>query len=186
MRRIVANIQGVSPYSQSNFHETPKLDRELNDDYERRTWREKAHIDKSGHVFIPPTAIKNGLVSAAQFLAIQIPGKGKQTYTKHFTSGILVVDPMVLPVTKDELQDERLFLPSDGRRGGGKRVWKHFPIIQEWQGDITVYVLDDIITKPIFDQHLEAFGKFIGLGRFRPQNNGYYGRFEVIETVEVN
>lgn len=185
MRRIIATIKGVSAYSQSKHHETPKLDRELSDAYEARTWRERTHINKSGQVVIPPTAFKNGIASTAKFLSIQIPGKGKQTYTKHFESGVMVVDPMVLPVLKSELQSERLFVPSDGKRGGGKRVWKYFPVIPEWGGEVEFYILDDIITKEVFDLHLEAMGKFIGLGRFRPQNNGFYGRFEVVKTVEV-
>lgn len=34
MRRIIATVRGVSAYSQSKHHETPKLDRELHDAYE--------------------------------------------------------------------------------------------------------------------------------------------------------
>ena len=185
MRRIIATIKGISAYSQSKHHETAKLDRELHDAYEARTWRDKTHSNETGNIIIPSTSFKNGLATTAKFLGIQIPGKGKQNYTKHFESGLLVLDPMVLPVLKSDVQGERLFVPSDGKRGGGKRVWKYFPIIPEWGGDIIVYVLDDIITKEVFDVHLEAMGKFVGLGRFRPQNNGYYGRFEVMETIEV-
>ena len=185
MRHIIATIKGVSVYSQSKHHETPFLDRELKDAHEVRTWRERMHVNEEGYVFIPPTAIKNGLAATAKFLGHQIPGKGKQTYTKHFESGIMVIDPLVLPIRKDEVQAERLFVPSDGKRGGSRRVWKYFPVISDWGGDIIVYVLDDIITKDVFDLHLDAMGKFIGLGRFRPQNNGYYGRFEVVETIEV-
>lgn len=185
MRRMIATIKGISPYSQAKCHEAPILDREGKDDYEQRTWREKMHVTDQSQVFIPPTAIKNGLAATAQFLGMQIPGRGKERYTKHFTSGILVIDPLILPVNKSEVTAERLFVPSDGKRGGGKRVWKYFPLITEWGGDLTIYVLDNIITKKVFDEHLEAMGKFIGLGRFRPQNNGFYGRFEVIETVEV-
>jgi hypothetical protein len=185
MRRIIATITGISAYSQSKNHETPKLDRELADAYELRTWREKLHTNEAGNVLIPPTAFKNGLASTAKFLSEQIPGKGKQTYTKHFESGVLVVEALILPVHKDQVQSERLFVPSDGRRGGGKRVWKYFPVIPQWGGDVVFYLLDDIITKTVFDKHLDAMGKFIGLGRFRPQNNGYYGRFNVAESVEV-
>lgn len=185
MRRIIATIKGVSAYSQSKHHETPKQERELHDDYEKRTWREKTHSNEAGNILIPPTAFKNGLAHTAKFLGMQIPGKGKQTYTKHFESGIMVVDPLVLPVLKDDVSYERVFVPVDGRRGGGKRVWKYFPVIPEWGGDLIVYILDDIITKEVFDTHLEAMGKFCGLGRFRPANNGYYGRFGVVETVEV-
>jgi hypothetical protein len=43
--------------------------------------------------------------------------------------------------------------------------------------------LDETITEEVFKLHLEESGKFIGIGRFRPQNNGFYGRFKVNEIV---
>ena len=179
MKTVVATLKSVSPYSQSRYHGTDKLDREIPKDYEARTWRERLHVNEDGYVFIPPMAFKNSLSEAAKFMSIQIPGKGKATYTKHFEAGILVTDPLVLPVKKDDVPGEWLFLPSDGKRGGGKRVEKCYPVIHEWSGDVTFYVLDEIISEDVFREHLGRSGQFIGLGRFRPRNNGYYGRFEV-------
>ena len=31
--------------------------------------------------------------------------------------------------------------------------------------------------------HLKEAGQFIGLGRFRPRKNGYYGRFEIVSIA---
>ena len=42
----------------------------------------------------------------------------------------------------------------------------------------------ETITLSVFRKHLEEAGKFIGIGRFRPRNNGFYGRFEVKEIHE--
>lgn len=180
MRIAIASLESISPYSQSRHHDTPKLDKEHGDDYDRRTWRERMHADeKTGNVFIPPMAFKNSIAEAAKFLSIQVKGKGKQTYTKHFESGVLVSDPLVLPIKKSEVSAERLFLPSDGKRGGGKRVWKMYPLIREWSGKVRFFVLDDTITEEVFEDHLRQCGQFIGIGRFRPRNNGFYGRFSV-------
>src|SRR5262245_66011200 len=79
-----AELEGISPYSQSKHHITPKKERELPKDYEERTWRERLHVNKDGYVFIPPMAFKNCIAEIAKFLGVQIPGKGKSTYTKHF------------------------------------------------------------------------------------------------------
>jgi len=80
-----------------------------------------------------------------------------------------------------------LFVPADGKRGSGKRVEKCFPVIPEWQGDLAFYILDETITEDVFRYHLEQAGKFIGIGFFRPRNNGYFGRFEVVKmTWETN
>lgn len=186
MKNIVASLTSVSPYSQSKHHDTPKLERELPKDYEKRVWRERMHVNEStGTVFIPPMAFKNALSEAAKFMSIQVAGKGKSTYTKHFEAGVLVVDGVDLGVKKVDVAGEWLFLPSDGIRGSGKRVDKCYPVIPQWKGDVTFYILDEIITQDVFRAHLEAAGNFIGIGRFRPRNNGFYGRFKV-ESIKWN
>ncbi len=180
MRIATATIKGISPYSQGRAHCVPRGDKETADDHERRTWRERLHVnEETGFVFIPPSAFKNMMGEIAKFLSIQIPGKGKSTYTKHFESGVMVVEPLVLPVKKSDVAEERVFVPSDGRQGGGKRVWKHFPVIHKWGGDVPFIITDDAITPDIFLRHLEQAGSSIGIGRFRPRNRGYYGRFAV-------
>jgi hypothetical protein len=183
MREAVATLKSASPYSQSRYYYTEKLDKENHADYEKRTWRDRLHANKDGFVFIPPMAFKNCLSEAAKYLSIQIPGKGKATYTKHFEAGVLCMDPLVLPIKKDDVEGEWLHVPSDGRRGGTKRVEKCFPVIHEWSGDVIFHILDNTITEDVFENHLTQAGQFIGLGRFRPRNNGYYGRFSVEDIV---
>jgi hypothetical protein len=183
MSTAIAHLVSISPYSQSRHYDVPKLDKEIAKDYESRTWRERLHTDESGRVFIPPMAFKNCLSEAAKYLSIQIPGKGKSTYTKHIEAGVLVVDPLVLPVKKVDVKGEWLFVPADGVRGSGKRVDKCFPIIQSWEGKVVFNIFDETVTEEVFTHILKESGKFIGIGRFRPRNNGFYGRFRV-ESVE--
>ena len=135
------------------------------------------HADENGIVYIPLTAIKNCVSDVAKYLSIQIPGKGKSTYTKHFEAGIYVSNHLSLGIKKDDVPGEWVFVPSDGKRGGGKRVDKCFPRIEKWGGVVEFVILDDTITRDVFEQHVQEAGRFIGLGRFRPRNNGYYGRF---------
>jgi hypothetical protein len=132
-----------------------------------------------GRVFIPPMAFKMALDAAAKMLGRQIPGKGKSTYTKFFLSGVLVMEPAILPVTKEDVQGDRIFANADGIRGSGKRVWRMFPRIDSWQADIPFHVIADEITPDVFEEHLRQAGAFVGIGRFRPQSGGYYGRFEI-------
>ena len=190
MKTAVATLQSISPYSQSRHYMTEKNRGESHRDYEARTWRDRLHALEDGTVFMPPMAFKNCLSEAAKFLSIKIPGKGKATYTKHFEAGVLVMEALTLPVKKEDVPGEWLFVPSDGKRGGGSRVEKCFPVIQNWSGNVTFYVLDETLTQSVnvpgsdeevtaFEYHLREAGNFIGVGRFRPRNNGFYGRFKV-------
>lgn len=178
MHKAKVRITGKTPYSQGKPIMIEKLKKELPQDFENRAWRERLHCNENGNVFIPLMSIKNCIDEAAKFLSIQIPGKGKSTYTKHFQAGTLVLDHITLPIKKDEVEGVWRFVPHDGMPGGSKRVWKCFPTIKEWGGECEIMVLDDTITRDVFEQHVKEAGRFIGLGSFRPRNRGYYGRFE--------
>lgn len=180
MQKYLAIIRGITPYSQGKHHEAPRLnEKEGKDDYERRTWRERMHVDSNGVVLIPPMVFKNCLAEAAKFLSKKIPGEGKQTYTKHFEAGLMVPSAISLGIRAEDVPGEALFVPSDGKRGGGKRVTRIFPRIDNWGGSIEIVVIDETITKDVLREHLVEAGNLIGIGRFRPRNNGYYGRFAV-------
>lgn len=85
MHIATAHLQSISPYSQSRFHAAPALDKENKEDWERRTWRQRLHVNGEGQVFIPPMSFKNCLAEAAKFLNLQIPGGGKRTYTVDYS-----------------------------------------------------------------------------------------------------
>lgn len=184
MHIVTAHVRGSSPLVFGRYHGTPKLNKELADAYERRTWREKLHINEEGVVVIPAMAWKNCISGAAKYLSVQIPGKGKSTYTKNFESGVLVFDDTDIGVKKDEVNCIEMFVPADGVRGSGKRVLKFFPQIPKgWETVVTFHIFDDLITEDVFLHHLKQAGLLIGIGSFRVRNNGTCGRFRV-ESLE--
>jgi hypothetical protein len=172
-------LKSVSPYSQSAAIQSIKRPNESHEDFDLRIWRERLHVTEDGYVFIPAMAIKNSIASAGKWLGKSIPGKGKSTYAKRLEAGVMVIEDIILNVKAENIKNEKLFVPSDGVRGSGKRVFKHFPLIPSWEGEVEFTILDDIITKDVFREHLEQAGMFIGIGRFRPQSNGTYGRFTI-------
>lgn len=178
MKTALVKLESRSPITFGRFHNTDELPRELKDAYEKRTWREKVHADTDGNVFLTPMMLKNCLAEAPKFIGAQIPGKGKSTYTKHFEAGIMITDPIYLGIKKEDVLPLWLHVPSDGKRGGTSRVMKCFPLIQEWKGEATIYVLDEIISKEVLQQFLTAAGQFIGMGSLRVRNNGLHGRFD--------
>jgi hypothetical protein len=182
MKIAIVKLKGQGNYSQSkniDRLEYPEKPKESKEDYEKRTWRYRLHVSATGHVEIPPTAFGNAVRASARRLQIQVPGKGKTQYTKYFEAGIDVAGPLELKLKAADVQSERLFVPSDGKPGGEKRVWRYFPIIPEWGGEVTFYILDDIITEEVFTKVIKSAGLLVGIGRFRPEKRGFYGRFTV-------
>ena len=123
MHTATATLESLSPYSQSRFLDSPRDDGENPDAHEKRCWKERCHVGEDGHLFIPPMAFKHSLAEAAQYKSTKIPGKGNATYTKHFEAGVIVSEPLVLPVTLKEIQGEWLWMNADGKRGGVERRW---------------------------------------------------------------
>lgn len=180
---VLATLEAASPLCQSRNYEmeVPRdKEKETSADYEKRSWKNRAHVDADGEVFIPGMAFKNCVAEAAKYLKMQIPGEGKATYTKHFEAGILVPSNVKIGVKGSDIKGLWLFLPADGKRGSGKRVWKCIPEFQTWKATVEFVILDEKITKPVFERVLEEAGRFIGIGAFRPRNNGINGRFKVV------
>ncbi len=181
MKIATVTLKGISTYSQSHKHNTPKEEKEGYEVYEERIWREKMHVNRKGNVCIPPMALCFGLHDAASLLRMRIPGKGQSEYGKVFRGGVIVPEGIDLGIKPDDVRSEWFSCHANGVRGSGKRVDRCFPMIDEWEGTVQFYVLNDEITEEVFELHLREAGNFIGIGRFRPQNGGFNGRFIIVE-----
>ncbi len=184
-KAYIATIESVTPYTSSRKHFEPKLEKETPDKYDERTWRHKLTTDEKGNAVINPMAFKFALASAAKYSGEQVPTKGRKTYTQTFDSGILIVDPLPLGVNMKDVHEIKVFVNSDGKRGGGKRVVRYFPIIQHWKGQLKIHVLDQLITMDVLKKMLELAGQFIGVGQFRAERGGTNGRFKVLDLKEA-
>lgn len=201
------SLQSLSPYSSSRVPPPgmEKAEKESFDAYEERIWREKAHSDDKGHVYIPPMAFKFALIEAAKLLGEKIKGMGNATWTKRFTVGAHSLDPVYLyamkagktqpikkedldrevihtnmqPILKDDLVYEWVYCNADGKRGGSTRVYRCFPTMQHWSGVLKFELYDAKITKEVFERTIRECGNFVGVGRFRCEKGGTYGRFGV-------
>lgn len=189
MLSISCDLHSMSPLMYGKRVTVPKKDDETHEQHEDRTWSNKVHLTEEGQCFIPPFALKNCLESAARWLSLKIPGEGKKTFTKRFTSGVLVTEKLLLtnsdgsPLVLDDIEPIKLFVPSNGQRGGGTRVDRIFPTLHSWHSSCVINVFDNKITEKIFEKHLSAAGKFIGFLSMRVENGGINGRFGLNNLV---
>lgn len=172
-------ITGTYPLSYGKAYVADKHDHENDHDFEKRTWRERGHYDAKGNLIIPAICFQKALQKAGKRMNRKIPGQRNATFTKHFESGIMVIDGITLSYTRETVPGEWLFVPSDGVAGSGKRVHKCFPTVPPgWGGTIRVAVLDPVITRPIFEEAVATAAIYIGLLRWRPERGGLNGRFD--------
>lgn len=185
MRICTATIKGVTPYSPSRAvdpAEVPRLPKEGHEEYDERTWRMKATTTEAGEIAVPQMALKFAVDEAVKRLAMQIPGRGKTTYTKFFVAGQICEADMPIGVHIDDVKPIKIWANADGVRGSGKRVRRLFPYVPNWSGVARFALLDDVIPSDTFERALVEAGRLIGVGRFRPEKGGVLGRFEVTQA----
>lgn len=184
---------GMANYSQSKYHEEPKLSGELHDDYDKRTAKGHLHLNDRGEIIIPTGGLHQCIVSAAKYSKERIKGQGMATWTAKFSSGVAIIDDPVIQVDSEAKVDPEvevdpcagvIYFPcwanADGVRGSGKRVMRRYPVIPAgWTAKVQIWVLDPIITEDQFSKTMNMAGKFIGIGRWRPENLGQNGRFTI-------
>jgi len=180
MRLVTLEIEGLTPYSQSRALQSTKEKDEEHNTFDSRIWPEHIHADEDGNVVIPAVAILQGLAKAASYLGKggALKKKANATWAENFRCGLAIARSPALD-TKQKARPERCYCHANGQRSSGTRVWRTFPIWDDWKATVLVHILDDSIPEDIFGKVAEAAGLFIGIGRYRPENGGYLGRFTV-------
>jgi len=170
-----------------------RRDDETYEDHEQRVWPEKVPVTSDGQCYINPFAVTNSLVEAAKWLKRKVPGERGATFTKRFQCGISPGERMLLfkttgePVTIEDVDPVLLFVPSDGKHGGPKRVERIFPTLHSWIARGSLNVFDGKISKEQLHDHLMCVGQYVGWGAMRVANGGINGRFSVsqLETEDL-
>jgi len=193
LQQAKARLVGQTPLlfgKQIDQDENPKQPKETHDAYEKRTWRLRCHTTNEGNLYIPSLALKRMLENTAGYQNERIKGKGMQTWKKKFEAGVAVENDMVLldadgnPISAEGVQGISRMVPSDGKRGGATRVKRTFPIVAPpWQGEISILLLDPGVQRDKVEEYLRFGGIVNGLGMWRPQKGGSYGRFTVEEIT---
>lgn len=187
MRQCKVWIEGIpgSPYSQSALQKSPMNDRESHDDFDERTWREKCTVNDKGQVCAPQMGFKQAVDTAAYKLGEKVPNRRGATFKNFFASGFFCNGDVPLangkPLTPGDASMIMINANSNGIRGSGKRVKRRFPQFAQWTGVVEFTILDDVITKEVFERHLKAAGMIVGIGRYRPENGGTNGRFRPVK-----
>lgn len=189
MRTFRVEIKSITPYSASRdaTQEFPAEEKEAPAAYDLRICRERAYYDKDGIAYIPAEQLKLCLEFAASRRREKIKGKGNSEWGKIFLSSILVETNLSLRVHRDDVQIQRVFCSTTGKRGpaAGSRVYRNYPIFPTWGGAVEFQAVDEIITNEIFANSVVDAGLYVGLGRWAPRVGGQNGRFSVVSIKQI-
>jgi len=61
--------------------------------------------------------------------------------------------------------------------GGAKRVMQCFPVIQDWEGEVSFVVVDETVTREVLEEFLEVAGISSASGHSGRRIEGFGGGF---------
>jgi hypothetical protein len=162
-----------------------KRDDETHEQFDERSWKKRCNVDAEGRLVIGADAVHRSLLSAGRWLSMKLVGK--KTYTKRFEAGLVALKP-TFPIsngkstlTPDDCEKTPLYVPSDGKKGGSKRVWRIFPVIKPgWQCSPAFIITDEsLLVSGIFEKHIQCAGLHDGMGAMRIGTGGRNGMYTV-------
>lgn len=177
MEKIKVTIQGTTPLLFNRFRDT-----QIEGKSKKRTGaimeseiEDKLYLNEKGKVLLPAVYIKNALSEASK--QFKIVGKGKSTYTKLVASTI-DVEPFMIDFDSDKYEVFRISAVNPMTRG---RMMTERPKFNKWSASFEIILNDPAIPINVINEILEHAGKYVGIGDWRPQTKGMFGKFLISE-----
>ena len=140
----------------------------------------KTYADAEGNLYIPGTNIFRSIIDAGIFHKV-----GRKQLTTRDTSlipaGCFVEDLVCALGTKEWEVDSRSVV-NPSTKG---RIMCHRPRLDKWSMSFTLDIDTSVFDPKLIRAVLDDAGKKIGLGDFRPQRKGPFGRFVVTQWQEI-
>ena len=182
IQKVTFRMLGRGPVLFGRPIHEPKRDDESHEQLDQRTWQQRAHVS-DGILSIPSTAVHRSLVFAGSWLSMKL--SGNKTFTARLRAGVLATKPYFhlmrkgKPLTIDDVTKEPIYVPSDGKVGGTKRVWRLFPkLVPDWEVEAEFLLTDPLITADVFERHCKASGLHDGVGSMRIGRGGPNGMWQ--------
>lgn len=140
-------------------------------------------IKETQQLYLPGTAIMRLLRESGSNHKI----KGSRKSVKFvvpsavivYTDAMLLTDEHGKPLTDFEVDSRPVRIPATGGV-----VMKHRPRIDRWRASFRISVDEGILEASFVQQLLTEGGQRLGIGDFRPEKGGPFGRFRVISWDE--
>lgn len=178
-------IKGVTPYMQH------RMDDEKLQEWETRrkkiierdgldTEAEKlaayhSFIDENGNFYLPSDHIRMSLINAGTFMKSKV-GNARKSMA-NIVAAMFSINPEQIELPKFDTVDVR----SAVNKNVKARIIVKRPKWMDWSAKFTLIIDDDSITKDTVEDLLSYAGRYVGIGSYRPEHRGQFGRFEVTE-----
>jgi hypothetical protein len=178
-KKVVVEIEGTSPLLMNRF-----ADKAIEGTSKRRTGAMvEDEIKDKLYLFddlpnLPAVYLRNAIVEASK--QFKITGKGKSTYSKIVGSTVDVVPEF--SEIKGGYIPFRIAAVNPMTKG---RMMVTRPRFDNWSVAFEIVLNDDGVPLSVVNEILEHAGKYVGVGDWRPDKKGMFGKFMITSFKEV-
>ena len=185
MKFVSVTIEGISPLLINRFTEetAQQIASGLG-----RVWQEeegspralampKLHysISGDGTLVIPVNMLYGVLVNAGKYMKL---GKSKLTTTRNtMVMGLIDIEEFEVPIQYEKPWEVYSTRVVNGGTGGARIA--HRPMFYDWKLSFNVLLEDQVLGVKAFRELVDIAGRRVGLGDFRPDRKGPFGKFKV-------
>ena len=188
MKRINTKIEGISPLLCNRFTDAAQMSatsgNSSSHNGDRGSPREiaepKLYIGLDGNPMIPQPNVLRCIIDGGTFFKT---GRSKVTTQKSsLLAACVAIDEIEIPIIHKEdwtVDTRAVRIPATGGR-----ILAHRPCFHDWSLAFTIELDEEIIGLRLLRDIIDASGKRVGLGDFRPATKGPFGRFVVTHWEE--
>lgn len=181
-RTIEVEIRGVSPLLMNrpdllDLSDKAKV-RQAGKNEAEIQFASKKYLTPEGELFTPSTHIYGALVEGGK--SVKVKGSGKATYSKLIGSCVRVEPAQIIHLNQ---KVEPITTISVNPATKGRNPLTR-PILNKWGLKFELVFDADEIPEEALRECLDIAGKRAGIGDWRPQKKGPYGRFQVVSWKE--
>ena len=175
MEKVNVEITGTTPILFNRFR-----DAAIEGKSKKRTGamletdiEDKLYLDDKGKTMLPSVYLKNSISEAAK--QFKIVGKGKSTYSKIVASTV-DVSPFMISFDCGKYDIFRISAVNPMTKG---RMMTERPKFDKWKVSFEIILNDPAVPISVINEILEHAGKYVGIGDWRPEKKGMFGKFMI-------
>ncbi len=182
MKKFSVKVKGVTPVLMSKPEQfgfdQEWIEKVANTD-DHKDALKRAYVDTEGKFYQPAIHFERSLIEAGKKL--QVKGHGKATYSKLFGS-MLSVEPAELIHKNQNWEVHKALVVIPSTKG---RVMRYRPMIKDWEVSFEI-VAEDELPDTVIKEALEIAGKYSGIGDWRPEKKGKFGKFQTVHFEKIS
>jgi hypothetical protein len=138
-----------------------------------------AYINKKGKFYLPSEHIRCSLIDAGSYMKAKV-GNSKKNMS-NIVAAMFFIKEDEIPLSDDYDIDKR----SAVNKVVKARIISVRPKWKNWKANFTLVIDNDTLTTQTIKELINYAGNYVGIGSYRPQHKGPFGRFTLTKFNEI-